>query len=234
MNGHWDAMDSSRISKDDSNLVNRWSDSNQQYDLKASGENRPKYIANAINNFAALDFTGVNIGLVSDHKYSNGPNDPFTWIMAVKPGKNTNANIFSTSDNNWKGLNIGRPDYHPVAATSHGIHAWAASSGSSTLSLKMPMDELTILTLKYDGNEATVYWGMTKVGTLSPNTEEWKRGPIGYISMGLGVQNTAHDYSGFIGEVLAYNVDLKSPILEEMIERMSTKWTIGLQWKKLG
>ena len=238
LNGHWDAMDFSSIQKDDSNFVDNWLDRNQHYNLKASGENRPKYVLHAINSLAAIDFTGANVGLVSIFTYSNGPNDPFTWIMAVKPSVITNQghgnNIFSTSDNNWNGLNINRPDFHPVSASTNGIHAWASQLKNSIVDQKLPVNKLTILTIKYDGKEASVYWDMNKMATITPDNAEWGRGPIGYISMGLGLQNANHDYSGFIAEVLAYNVALESPILDEMIEAMSTKWTTGKQWKKSG
>ena len=237
LNGHWDAMDLSTIQKDSSNFVDSWLDKNQHYDLKASGENRPKYVLNAINNFAAIDFTGANVGLVSDLKYSNGPNEPFTWIMAVKPTIITLIkpyNIFTTSDNNWNGLNINRDDFHPVAASTNGIHAWAGNQKSNLKDQRITTSELTILTVKYDGKEASVYWNMNKMAAFAPDSAVWERGPVGYVSMGLGVQNDRHDYSGFIGEVLTYNVALESPILHEMIEAMSIKWTTGTQWTKSG
>ena len=226
-------MDISRISKDHSDYVNIWSDSSQHYDLKASGNPRPKYVKKAINNYPAVDFTGTNVGLVSNHKYSNGPNDPFTWIMAVQPKDSGDRpqNIFSTSDNNWHGPG----DFFPVAASNQGIHVWAASPENNINDAKLPKDELTIFTVRYDGKEAFVYWGMNKRASLIPQSNSnWKRGPPGYVAMGLALQNANHDYSGYIGEILAYDVALKHSVLEKMVVSMTAKWTTGKPWKESG
>lgn len=216
-----------------------WSDTNQNYDLKTSNPNfRPKYVTNAINNFPAIDFTGNNVGLVSEHKYSNGPNDPFTWIMAVQAKESdnpTHQNIFSTSDNNWQGLNINRPDFIPVAASNLGIHVWAAAAENNIEGPKLPKDKLIILTVKYDGKVASVSWGMNKKASVTPGSNsKWKQGQPGYVAMGLALQNNRHDYSGYIGEVLAYDVELESSVLERMVEAMSIKWTTGKLWKRSG
>ena len=239
LKGHWDAMDLSSISKDQWNNVNMWSDSNQNYDLMTSNPDyRPKYVTNAINSLSAIDFSGKNVGLVSEHKYSNGPNDPFTWIMAVQTKASDNQtpqNIFSTSDNNWQGLNINRADFYPVAASTHGIHVWVGKTEDQIKSLKLPKDKLIILSVKYDGKVASISWGMNEKGSVTPSSDSiWRKGQPGYVAMGLAIQNNRHDYSGYIGEVLAYDVELESSILEKMIVAMSTKWTTGKSWNKSG
>ena len=237
-------MDLSSICKDTSDYVDMWSDSNSNgvyYDLKASGDNRPKYVADAINNFPAIDFTGANVGLVSEHKYLKGPNEPFTWIMAIQ-GKDSGGggsrpphkNIFTTSDNNWAGLNINRDDLYPVAASNRGVHIWAAQYHNNVNGPELTKDELTILSVKYDGTEVSVRWGKDKTETKNATQMEWRRGQPGYVAMGLALQNEHHDYSGYIGEVLVYDVALESSVLENMIDVMTTKWTTGKTWKRSG
>ena len=54
------------------------------------------------------------------------------------------------------------------------------------------------------------------------------------MAMGFGVQNAGHDYSGYIGEVLAYDTALGSDGLDNMISAMTTKWTSGGVWVESG
>ena len=206
--------------------VESWVDMVGGYDVKASGVNRPKYVSRAINDFPAIDFSGTDVGLISDKKYSIGPNDSFTWIMAVKPtAGNKWTNIFSTSDNNWDGLNRGDIHY-PISAASGGIHGWSTTDDLERHDL--PADTLTIYTIWFDGRDAKLYWGKVMKGEVKPTS--WDKGSIGYVAMGLGVQNTNHDYFGYIGEVLAYDVALKTDELNDMITAMTTKWTTGVLW----
>ena len=229
---HWDAMNSTSMVVDPAGKIAIWVDSVNQYDVKAPAANRPLFVANAINNFPAIDFTGSNIGLISDIKYSVGPNNPFTWIMAVKPtAGNGWTNIFTTSDNNWDGLNGGNPyEYYPISAASDGIHGW--STPNDLRNNDLSDDTLTIYTIWYDGNTAKIYWGNSMKAEITPTS--WDRGPIGYVAMGFGVQNEGHDYFGYIGEVLAYDTALGTNALNIMITAMTTKWTSGKLWEEAG
>lgn len=221
-------METSSISKDGSNKVGIWTDVDENYNVKASGANRPEFVPSAINGFPAIDFTGANVGLCSDIKYSKAPNDPFTWIMAVQPSdSNGVTNLFTTGDNNWSALNTGRNDYYPIAAAINGIHGWSTTNDLNNI--RLPTKQLTIYTIWYDGSKAKVYWGNVMKGELT--TRNWNRGPKGYVVMGLGMQNWPHQYSGYIGEVLAYDVALDQNALTSIIDAMTTKWTIGTSWK---
>ena len=228
--GHWDAMSSASLTKDDLGKVSVWQDLKEKYDVKADAAHQPKYVENAINGFPAIDFSGSAIGLVSDVKFSKGPDSPFTWIMAVQP-RETNEwhNIFSTSDANWAGLGKSY-SYYPISAASDGIHGW--STPSDVRDLELSVDQLTIYTIWYDGTNAKIYWGKDLKATNTPSN--WNKGPTGYVAMGLGLQNRGHDYSGYIGEVLVYDVALESEQLNETIDAMTKKWTTGASWKKPG
>ena len=227
---HWDAMNHTSTIVDDDGKVETWVDTVNEYDVKAGIGNRPLYVANAINDFPAIDFTGSNIGLISDIKYSVGPNGPFTWIMAIRPISNSGwKNIFTTSDNNWDGLN-GGSGYYPISASYDGIHGW--STPSDLTGNDLPDDTLTIYTVWYDGNNAKIFWGDSMKAEMTPTS--WDRGPIGYVAMGFGVQNAGHDYSGYIGEVLAYDTALGTDALSNMISAMTTKWTSGGLWVESG
>ena len=76
-------MNPENVVKDDEGKVATWFDMKKKYDVKANSVNRPRFVSSAINGFPGIDFTGANIGLVSDVKYSKAPGHPFTWIMAV-------------------------------------------------------------------------------------------------------------------------------------------------------
>ena len=214
--------------KDGQGKVMTWFDLRKKYDVKANSVNRPRFVSSAINGFPGIDFTGANIGLVSDVKYSKAPGHPFTWIMAVKPkAGNTWNNIFSTADNNWDGLNINSGwVYYPIAASSDGAHGWGEPS--NIRGFELPAEELTIYTVWYDGTNAKIYWGNTIKTENRPTN--WNKGQIGFVSMGLGIQNTNHDYSGFIGEVLAYDTALEASRLKKIIDAMTIKWTTGESW----
>lgn len=233
LEGHWDAMSLSSLTKDGNNKVSRWSDLQMKYDVKAPAINQPKYVSNAINGFPAIDFSGTDIGLASDVKYAKGPNTPFTWIMAIKPkaGKGWD-NLFSTSDGNWGVLNLQNVrtcndyKYYPIAATIKGIHGWCVSSYSTS---PLPNDKLTIQTIWYDGTTVKVYNGKDIKATQTPS--DWGKGQIGYVTIGIGMQHRNHRYSGYVGEVLAYDVALESSKLNSMIDAMTEKWTTGGSWK---
>ena len=159
-------MSAGSITKDGFGKVSSWSDLEMKYDVKAASKHQPKFVSNAINGFPAIDFSGAAIGLVSDVKYSKGPNTPFTWIMAIKPtAGNGWANIFSTSDGNWPALNTHRGCgkgnlYLPVTAASKGIHVWCNwVTGGSIGTAQLPVDKLTIYTVWYDGTTTKMYWG---------------------------------------------------------------------------
>ena len=215
------------VIKDGLDKVSLWSDMEMKYDVKSTGKHQPKFVSKAINGFPAIDFSGADVGLVSDVKYSKGPNAPFTWIMAVQPqAVNGWPNIFSTSDSNWSGLNKWA-GYYGIAATTDGIHGW--STPSDLRKSHLPTNKLTIYTIWYDGTIAKVYWN--KDIKITHTSKDWGKGPTGYVAMGLGLQNHHHDYSGYIGEVLAYDVALESTKHNQMIDAMIEKWTTGASWK---
>ena len=125
LHGHWDAMIQSSITKDNDNRVSEWSDSDENYDVKASGDHRPLYVENAINGrYPAISFDGSNVGLASDNQYSQLPNQPFTWIAAVQPTGTGWHNIFATNDAPWSDLNSGVWNWHPISMVS--IHSNSA------------------------------------------------------------------------------------------------------------
>ena len=233
LEGHWDAMSLSSVTKDSNSKVSRWSDLQMKYDVKAPTKHQPKYVSNAINGFPAIDFSGADTGLVSGFKYSKGPNTPFTWIMAIQPkGSHSWDNLFSTSDGNWAVFNT-RPDscdkyaYYPIAATSDGIHGWC--HGSEVRISGLPNDKLTIYTIWYDGTTVKIYSGKDIKATNKPTN--WGKGQTGYVSFGIGMQHSSHQYWGYVGEVLAYDVALESSNVNAMIDAMTEKWTTGGSWK---
>ena len=77
-------------------------------------------------------------------------------------------------------------------------------------------------------------WGKNIKETKNATQKEWRKGQPGYVAMGLALQNKGHDYSGYIGEVLAYDAALESSVLGKLIDAMTTKWTTGKSWKNSG
>ena len=109
-------MELTSITKDNSNKVSQWNDLDAHYDVKASGNSRPTYAENIIGGkYPAIDFTGSNIGLIADVKYSQVGNQPFTWIAALQPTATGWLNIFTTNDAPWSDLNSGVWNYHPIS-----------------------------------------------------------------------------------------------------------------------
>ena len=108
-------MIESTITKDSNNRVSQWSDSDENYDVKASGSQMPLYVANAINGHPAISFEGSDVGLAADVQYSQLPNQPFTWIAAVQPTGTGWHNIFATNDAPWSDANSGVYNYHPIS-----------------------------------------------------------------------------------------------------------------------
>ena len=225
-------MDDSSIIKDESGFVEVWSDKAGNFDVKSSGQNRPEYAANAINGYPAINFTGSRVGLISDVKYSKSPNQPFTWIMAVRTTFDTQPyqNIFTTTGATWAETNL-ETDYFPVIATSDGIYSFYQHKKFFT-KFRLPKDELQIYVVRFDGSKLTV-----SLGIPDPKNEEpvdWVKEQVGYVNMGRYYSDKGWPYIGFLGEILAYDIALEWPVLNNLVHSMNKKWNTGINWKKKG
>ena len=222
--GHWDAMDQSSIVRNESNYVEIWSDKMGNFDVKAFGQSHPEYVSNAIHGNPAVNFSGSDIGLISDVRYSRLSNQPFTCIMVVQPTSDAlEQHIFSISTANWTESGVGT-DYFPIVAMTDGIFLFDQGLHEFENEV-LAKDFLQIYTLRYDGSDMIVSIGIPnpknqKSITLDKETE-------GYIKMGK-------NYTGLIGEILLYNVALEFSVITNLVHSMSKKWTAGIQWKKPG
>ena len=106
---------------------------------------------------------------------------------------------------------------------SDGVHGWAGPNDVTGLNL--PTNQLTVYTIWFDGTTCKIYWGSEMKQEFTQSG--WDQGALGYVVMGLGMQNNGHDYSGYIGEVLAYTVALPESEMLSHIQDMETKWSPG-------
>ena len=222
-------MDISSIITDESGFINMWSDKTGNFNVKSAGQNRPKLVSTAINGNPAINFTGSNIGMVSDAKHSRSSNNPFTWLMALKSTSDDMLkHVFTTTGADWTELGVGT-DYFPIAATTNGVfsyHQELKFFENETL-LK---DHLQIYTVRFDGSELIASMGIPD--PLNAIAVDWTKEQVGHINIGKHSHDRSMDFEGFIGEILAYDIALDWNVLTNLINELSKKWTAGIQWKK--
>ena len=222
--GHWDAMDQSSIVRNESGYIDLWTDKMGNFDLKSAGQSHPKYVSEAIHGNPAVDFTGYDIGLISDVKYMRLSNQPFTCIMVVKPtSDDLFQHIFTVTSANWTESGIGT-DYFPIVAMTNGIFVFDDDLHAFD-KVVLEKDFLQIYTVRYDGSKLIASIGIPDSNNQKPVNLDQER--AGYIKMG-------RNYTGLIGEMLLYDAALEFPVITNLIHLMSKKWTTGIQWKKPG
>ena len=165
--------------------VEEWKDQRGTYHLTRKIPGFPDFNSTAINGLPALHFQLSY--LVCDVKYSKRPNSPFTWIMAVKPGHfRREGNIFTTSD--LQEIHDAKKEHTatPIYARTDGIDGpFTNDTKLEFHGHNLPLQELTIYTIWYDGNNAKIFWGKN----LKVHSEVVidRAGEAGFIVMGRGV-----------------------------------------------
>ena len=222
--GHWDAMDQSSIVRNESGYIEIWADKMGNLDLKSAGQSQPKYASEAIHGNSAVDFTGSDIGLISDVKYIRSSNQPFTCIMVVKPkSDDLFQHIFTVTSANWTGSGMGT-DYFPIVAMTNGIFVYDNDLHAFD-KLLLEKDLLHIYTIRYDGSNLIASKGVPNPKNQKPINLDSERS--GYIKMGK-------NYTGLVGEILLFNAALEFPVITNLIHSLSKKWTAGIQWENPG
>ena len=220
-------MDISSIITDKAGFVDMWWDNKRHFNVKSAGQNRPKLVSTAINGNPAINFTGPNIGLISYVKYSKSSNHPFTWVMAVQStSDDLFKHIFTTTGPDWTESKVGT-DYFPIVATTSGIFSFDPKLRlfeNETL----PKDHLQIYTVRFDGSELIASAGIPDPQNVVP--VEWNKEQVGHISIGKHFNNRSMDFTGLIGEILAYDIALDWNVMTNLIHGMSKKWNLGITW----
>ena len=136
--------------------------------------------------------------------------------------------VLTSCGSGWTESKVGT-EYFPIVATTSGIFSFDPKLRlfeNETL----PKDYLQIYTVRFDGSELIASAGIPDPQNVVP--VEWNKEQVGHISIGKHFDNRSMDFTGLIGEILAYDIALDWNVLTNLINELSKKWTAGIQWKK--
>lgn len=218
--GHWDAMATGSFELDGT-AVAMWGDlSGKGLDVMAPAKHRPELKSDCINGHPGVYFSGAEKALASAATHPTFEFKPFTWIVVVNSKGSGMKNIFSTNDAPWEQLNKGwESSWRSIALTTSGYHGWGGPSDIRYA--PVPQNQMKVLTLWFNGVVMKIYHGKQKKAQKeAAGFHEVKEG---YVVMGHAMQNS-HDYTGYIGEAVAYTRALAEADVFKVVDALEEKW----------
>lgn len=244
-----DSSDTSTITKDNNNFVSQWNDkSGKNNHATSTGAGRPLYTFNELNNYGAINFSGLNYMTVADSKNSlSFTTQPIgaTFFLVVKPSLISDPNAYSMLLNNGNGSSINGFSIFFDDRVSNGLNnalrggVFASVPGSSVLDylgnnfFNNPT-QYSLLSLIYDNNNAnkelkTLIFNsglMTSTRTYSSSVISASSG-LPYTDLYIGSAAPDACASNF-AEIIIYSGILSSANRSKVEKYLSNKWNLPI------